>query len=501
MEFWIGLLFTTAVGACVGSFLNVVAFRIPAGISLVKPRSACPKCRHVLRWSDNIPVLGWWLLRGRCRYCRKPISGRYPIVEATVAVLFGGWFAICYAVPLRPGFYGPGPVETAGVFAVTCVLIAALVGACLVDAEWTIIPLRIPYFAAAFALVALPVSVMLFPRSVMTAELPSRDASGRLLALSERMQTVEPPLLRRSARVEEAVVRGEPGPVQVSAAPLAGGALAVGACGATAGLGVSLLLLGLGVLPRSFDFEEQDEEPLKPMPQNIPALFFLLAPVGGAVAAGLWLSSQWQGRWLSVDLIWTVLASMAAAYTLVAVLAVALARHLRPDGEDPLPQQTFAEPENPRREACKELLFLCLPIAGAVLGWLWADIDAWQSWLQDHPAVAVFLGSLGGALAGAAVAWALRVLGTLGFGREAMGLGDVHLMVGIGAVVGWRSAVMIFLFAAFVGLAHTAMTVGLGKLLHLRGSHVPYGPHLAGSTVFMMILQEPAEAYFAIFIG
>ena len=93
------------------------------------------------------------------------------------------------------------------------------------------------------------------------------------------------------------------------------------------------------------------------------------------------------------------------------------------------------------------------------------------------------------------------MLGTLGFGREAMGLGDVHLMVGIGAVVGWRSAVMIFLFAAFIGLAHTALTVGLGKLLHLRGSHVPYGPHLAASTAVMMILREPAEAYFAIFIG
>jgi leader peptidase (prepilin peptidase) / N-methyltransferase len=76
------------VGGVFGSFFNVVIYRLPAGISLLRPGSHCPICKHPIRWRDNVPVLGWLLLRGRCRDCRTPISARYPIVEAIVAVSF-----------------------------------------------------------------------------------------------------------------------------------------------------------------------------------------------------------------------------------------------------------------------------------------------------------------------------------------------------------------------------------------------------------------------------
>ncbi len=500
-EFWIGLVFTTLVGACVGSFLNVVAYRIPEGISLVLPRSACPKCKHLLAWFDNVPVLGWFLLKGKCRHCQAPISKRYPTVEAITALFFGGWFALCYATPLRPAFFEPGPIETSGIFMMSVVLIAALIGSSLVDAEWTIIPLRIPYFLLVAALVVLPMSVILFPRSIATVELPTHDLSGMKLADAERLDTVEPPIYRRSAEVEQAVTRQLPGPVRISAAPLAGAHLAAGTLGALAGLAVAIGLLVMKLIPRSFEFEQEEPEQLIPMPQNVPMMLLLLAGIGGAVAAGLWLSGTWQSRWLRVELVSKLLLSMAGAYALVAAAAVLFAKRLRAEGDDPLPQQAFAEPEHPRLEACKELLFLFFPAAGAACGWAMVDAEALNPWLLDHPAVSVFVGSLGGALAGAAIAWGLRVFGTLGFGREAMGLGDMHLMVGIGAVVGWRMALMIFLFAAFSGLAHTVLTVGLGKLLHLRQSHVPYGPHLAVSTGVLMILREPMEAYFAVFVG
>ncbi|MBN2702808.1 MAG: prepilin peptidase [Pontiellaceae bacterium] len=75
-------------GACWGSFLNVCIYRIPAEISVVKPRSRCPKCMTNLAWRDNIPILGWLLLGGKCRYCKAPISPRYPIVELITALLF-----------------------------------------------------------------------------------------------------------------------------------------------------------------------------------------------------------------------------------------------------------------------------------------------------------------------------------------------------------------------------------------------------------------------------
>jgi len=82
------LLWLFAMGACVGSFLNVVIYRLPIGMNLVHPPSRCPRCLHPLRLRDNIPILGWLLLRGRCRDCSLPISIRYPLIELLVALLF-----------------------------------------------------------------------------------------------------------------------------------------------------------------------------------------------------------------------------------------------------------------------------------------------------------------------------------------------------------------------------------------------------------------------------
>ena len=76
------------VGLTIGSFLNVVVWRVPRGESVVNPPSACPRCGKAIRPRDNVPVLGWLALRGRCRDCGEPISARYPLVEAGTAVLF-----------------------------------------------------------------------------------------------------------------------------------------------------------------------------------------------------------------------------------------------------------------------------------------------------------------------------------------------------------------------------------------------------------------------------
>jgi leader peptidase (prepilin peptidase)/N-methyltransferase len=81
-----GLVFV--LGASVGSFINVVAYRLPADLSLLNPPSRCPKCYTRLKAKDNIPILGWLLLKGKCRYCQAPISPRYAWVEAVVASLF-----------------------------------------------------------------------------------------------------------------------------------------------------------------------------------------------------------------------------------------------------------------------------------------------------------------------------------------------------------------------------------------------------------------------------
>ncbi|HND55027.1 MAG TPA: prepilin peptidase, partial [Pirellulaceae bacterium] len=82
---WLLLAWITATGACFGSFMNVVIYRVPAGLSISYPPSRCPKCLHPIRGYDNIPVLSWMILRGKCRDCGNPISARYPSVEALVA--------------------------------------------------------------------------------------------------------------------------------------------------------------------------------------------------------------------------------------------------------------------------------------------------------------------------------------------------------------------------------------------------------------------------------
>ena len=89
-----------AIGAAVGSFLNVVIWRVPEKMSLISPPSHCPKCDSPVRWFDNIPIVSWFILGGKCRDCKEPISFRYPLVEAlscfvalvvSWALLFGSW--------------------------------------------------------------------------------------------------------------------------------------------------------------------------------------------------------------------------------------------------------------------------------------------------------------------------------------------------------------------------------------------------------------------------
>ncbi|WP_029145165.1 prepilin peptidase [Microbacterium luticocti] len=89
-------------GALIGSFLNVVVWRVPRGMSIVRPASACPQCERAIAPYDNVPVLSYLVLRGRCRGCAAPISARYPAVEAGTAVWFAVvvWAGLAGAYPL-----------------------------------------------------------------------------------------------------------------------------------------------------------------------------------------------------------------------------------------------------------------------------------------------------------------------------------------------------------------------------------------------------------------
>lgn len=123
-----GTVIAILLGLCVGSFLNVVIHRLPRRESVVHGRSHCPACGRVLAWYDLVPVASYLALRGRCRYCRAPISPRYPLVELLTGAVFAALF---YR-------FGPTPVLVKYLF-----LGAVLIAAAFIDLEHYLIPNRL----------------------------------------------------------------------------------------------------------------------------------------------------------------------------------------------------------------------------------------------------------------------------------------------------------------------------------------------------------------------
>ncbi|MEM9352452.1 MAG: prepilin peptidase [Planctomycetota bacterium] len=154
---WLG-----SVGACIGSFLNVVAYRVPRGESVVRGGSACPQCGHAIRAKHNVPVVSWLILRGKCRDCSAPIPARYVLVEVAVGLMF---FMLAYAelfsgganLPGRPINFFPGAALNVwyprwpliGAYLYHCTLLALLVTIALMDSDRVRTPK--PFLAAGVA--------------------------------------------------------------------------------------------------------------------------------------------------------------------------------------------------------------------------------------------------------------------------------------------------------------------------------------------------------------
>lgn len=224
--------FLFAFGACVGSFLNVVAYRLPEGLSVIHPPSRCPTCGGRLAWRDNLPILGWLILRGRCRHCREPISPQYPIVEAFTASLFAVLYLLYFTLPPREAigaglgswlggstawWHGQGFAFAWPAFVAVLGLVSGLIAATLADLRTFLIPQPITRTVTILALVAWAV----------------QPAMG----LAWRARDLAPP-------------------IPVPSWPIAGAAL-----GGLAGTLVALALKRLGVIPESFaDWSEHVKE-------------------------------------------------------------------------------------------------------------------------------------------------------------------------------------------------------------------------------------------------
>ena len=156
--------FAGVLGLAFGSFLNVVAYRLPRGESLSRPRSRCPSCGTPVRPLDNVPVLSWLALRGRCRTCRTGISVRYPLIEALTA-------ALCAAVVLASG---PEPETLLGL-----AFVLILVPVAFIDLDHRIIPNKLTGLGAVVAVALLAV---IDPGALPEHLLAGAAAGGFLLA-------------------------------------------------------------------------------------------------------------------------------------------------------------------------------------------------------------------------------------------------------------------------------------------------------------------------------
>ncbi|MEM8834992.1 MAG: prepilin peptidase [Planctomycetota bacterium] len=476
---WTALLFFTAFGAIVGSFLNVLVYRLPKGLDVVSPPSACPHCETRLTWRENIPVFGWLALGGKCRFCKSRVSAEYPLVEAFVGLLFGlifaAWFMDPSVLGVLPGFSAEAiEPEWAGerlrrvwpMLAMIYALVAALIAATLIDARTFTIPLVIPLFMMVVGVVG----------HTAFGFAMQRTASGTLAAssraVSEHAWTIPVVPLR----------------------------VALACAGACAGLLLSLALQRIGVLKPSYhDYAEWEKaaieaEKNQPEPSNPagPSVLQLLSNV--LMLTGPALALMFMG--FAVGINRGLPGEGAAVGAVIGLVVGVLLRALFSGGasdDDPI----WVSYPHARRETMREVLFLLPAAALAALVWWLAPsgLVAGPLWWQALSA------SLAGLLAGGGVVWGVRILGTLAIGKEAMGIGDVYLMAGAGAIVGWIDPTIAFFVAPFFGIAWALLSPLLKSVLKVEGTALPYGPHLAAATLLVVLFKPWFEGVLSLVVS
>ena len=380
---WIWFVFIFALGSCIGSFLNVVIYRMPRDKSLVTPPSSCPSCGKHIRFYDNVPLLSWLMLGGKCRYCKTPISIRYFIIELLTAVVFLGLFIVYFDTDIRKTVQ---PFLSRGwlIYLLDIIMLSAFIAASAIDLEHWIIPLAICWLVTIVGFIG--------------------SAAGPYI--------INPALIRAYKLL----------PV----ASAATGSLAVGAA---LGLAISFGLLASGLLKRSYDTDEHAQISQVEQKDN-PA------------------------------------------------------KDASPESTEKIAEQNF----NHRLEAFREIIFLT-PIIICSLAAYWIvnkfPIEPFNNFPTQHPVIAGFLGSLWGYFVGCGIVWGIRIFGTLAFGKEAMGLGDVHLMGAAGAVIGPLLVVIAFFIAPFFGLAWAGFQMFFKKI-----RQIPYGPFLSLGILVVIILHD-----------
>jgi prepilin signal peptidase PulO-like enzyme (type II secretory pathway) len=391
------------------------------------------------------------MLRGRCRTCGVRIRAQYLINELEIAGLFLWFYIVFYivrpSVPWWGMIGGPwwsynGILATSPALLTWLFLFAGLVAMTVIDARTFTVPPRIAAALLTLALIAMPLQSML----------PIRPRPWP----------------------------GVPRTFQWWPAPLPDWAWIGAGLGGAAGLAISLVLLWRGVLRYSFaDYDQyiavpESERELSTDRVAPAEVFFLLPAVVAMMAVGFGL-----------------LHAAAAGGAVFAIAWVARRRGMRAwAAEDEPTGDNVLAPSYPhaRREMRHEIAFVLPCVVLGIAGFLLLrDMSGTPPRMLQ-----TFAACLAGYIAGGGLVWGVRILGTLGFGREAMGLGDVHILAAVGAVLGWKAAAWAFIIACFFGVAWHLLSMIVTR--HGR-RELPFGPHLA-LAAFSVVAARPVISDF-----
>ncbi len=465
------------LGAIVGSFLNVVIFRLPQGLSIIRPhRSFCPHCQVTIRPRDNVPVAGWLALRARCRHCRAPISMAYPLIESASALLFIMVWDALFIAGLSPAVASPAadwPMALAYLS-----LFAGLLAVSGMDIESYIIDIRICVFimitgVACHFIWGIPAAVLDPVAVEPTGALPpALCLIGAAMGITWLLTAL---LMARFSSPH-------------------------------CGTGVSPV--GTPPCPDPDQLSDPDHLGDAPDPEtpadhnpsaytNRAARRFQPLPVAALCCVVLAIAG-WQ-MFLPDFQPWSGLPAgrergLAACFLLMLLLV--LASMVNRPSDDQVIEEIEAERFQARPMALREFarFIPALAVGLGLLLFLRHSGDLAATWhdarqtTSDLGSVSLHLGgalrAVGGLVFAAALGWTVRILGTLAFGKEAFGTGDIYIMAAIGAVAGFWMVVFAFFLAALLALVGV-----LATLFRKRSRAIPFGPWLAMGAFAALWLQ------------
>ncbi len=494
MIWW--LLFFSAVGLCIGSFLNVVIHRLPLGLSIRTPTwSFCPHCKNRILWYDNLPVVGYLRLGGRCRFCWNSIAMRYPVVELMMGTLTILLFDAFFIEQVREGLVqtfdlNARVAEDWPIFLAHIILFASLLAMSATDMECYWIDIRYTYFAAAAGVILhaiwTPIHSDAWLRPAETTAAICCVAFGVFAVTWVAMFFLwRPP---DEASFEEGKYptdnNTDADPVQAEAEhPDSGQAEAEqNESGRTESGQIETGQTETG--------QTESEPVVSDAPRS--SCGGLLLPIG--VFAVLLIGSTMAEIGALDGRTYWIRAGLPLALFLGILLREASQSR---ESDTEVMDAIEAEAPGVRRYTLIELgMLLPAIIAGVATLWYCMTYENSNSeigsLLQWTPRAGTWRPMLGVATAitgytiAAAIGWFVRILANLVFGREAFATGDIHMMAAAGAVLGWEVVLLGFVVTCFL-----AMFGWLLLLPFKRSRAIPLGPWLTLGLLTTVIFYQP----------